>query len=114
RKRSGHEAMTREQRFDFRVGVGAGHEDQTLVARTGINADPAQRVEMRFDGVARRSRRRLVEMRETLPPQWCTAVALASDRIARTKEPRERESAGVFGQMDQQLVVARAKRAEQR
>ena len=67
-KRSGHETMPCEKRVDFRFGVRAGDENETLVARTGVNADPTQGIEMGFDGVARRSRRRLVEMRETPSP----------------------------------------------
>ena len=101
----------REQRIDAFLGLFSRHHHQRLLAFLGIDADAAQRIEVRFHRVARRQTRQLVAMREAPVPE--AARARGRDRPARAQRLREPRAAPMVGEMHEELVAARLQRLQE-
>src|SRR5207249_2608739 len=83
------QAVRAQKRVGARMGGGVRDEHELLVRRFRIDADPAQRVEVRLDRMAWRSLRQPVEMRKAISPQPMVAGPLARHGESRPQKMRE-------------------------
>ena len=85
-----------------------GDQGQCALFDTRVDADAAQRVEVRFDHVPAARERRGNVMRETALPHAATPGNARCDRPARAERAREPGPAPVLGEMHDEVVALRA------
>ena len=108
-----HQTVGSKRFIGGALGGRPRHQHQCLVARHGVDADPAQRIQVGLDRVPRGCARQAIEMGEGVAPPTAGVVPLAGYGIAWTQDARERGAARVLGQVDCKIVVAAAQRAHQ-
>ena len=100
------QALLSEQIAHARGRLVIGAQHQALVRRRRLQPDAPQRVEVAFDGVARRGARQPVVVREGRAPKPMRAVQMPSHRIAWLEQAGEPRAARVLGQVHDQIVAS--------